>query len=113
MKTMEFCSSSMLHGLQGNPWNFSHAFSMVFPWFFHGFSMDFPCFQYQGYADIHDQSSTCNMLIEKKCSECYIQFEKKSNFDTGKLTSELHVENNLCVNTEFSCVILCQEFFFS
>ena len=38
MKTMEFCSSSMLHGFQGNPWNFPHAFSMVFPWFSHAFS---------------------------------------------------------------------------
>ena len=35
---MQFCSGSMLHGFQGNPWNFPHAFSMVFP-----------CFQYQGY----------------------------------------------------------------
>ena len=38
MKTMEFCSGSMLHGFQGNPWNFPHAFSMVFPWFSHAFS---------------------------------------------------------------------------
>ena len=35
MKTMEFCSGSMLHGFQGNPWNFP----MLFPWFFHGFPM--------------------------------------------------------------------------
>ena len=38
MKTMEFCSGSMLHGFQGNPWNFPHGFSMVFPWFSHAFS---------------------------------------------------------------------------
>ena len=38
MKTMEFCSGSMLHGFQGNPWNFPHAFSMAFPWFSHAFS---------------------------------------------------------------------------
>ena len=38
MKTMEFCSGSMLHGFQGIPWNFPHAFSMVFPWISHAFS---------------------------------------------------------------------------
>ena len=38
MKTMEFFSGSMLHGFQGNPWNFPYAFSMVFPWFSHGFN---------------------------------------------------------------------------
>ena len=37
MKTMEFCSGSMLHGFQG-------FFPMNFPLF----SMDFLCFQYQG-----------------------------------------------------------------
>ena len=43
MKTMEFCSGSMLHGFQGNPWNFPHAFSMVFSWFSHVFSTRVLC----------------------------------------------------------------------
>ena len=38
MKTMEFCSGFMLHGFQGNPWNFPHGFSMVFPWISNAFS---------------------------------------------------------------------------
>ena len=34
MKTMEFCSGSLLHGFQGNPWNYPH----FLPWISHAFS---------------------------------------------------------------------------